>query len=138
MPLPRRYRWLDEFESRYRQRGYSPRPVHAHRADLALHLGDNATAQRGMEASIAAPRDQMSDCQACERTRWGDGGPHVGDDAGALEHWAPVLDGTLKCREEPHSVLAKALLPLLRTGRADEARGAFLRGYSHGAGRTSA
>ena len=44
-------------------------------------------------------------------------------------YWAPLLDGQLKCAEEPHRVLAKSLLPLVRTGRADEARRAFLRGY---------
>jgi tetratricopeptide (TPR) repeat protein len=53
----------------------------------------------------------------------------VGDDEGALEHWGPVLDGTHTCSEEPHHVLSNALLPLLRLGRTDEARGAFLRGY---------
>jgi tetratricopeptide (TPR) repeat protein len=129
VPLETVSRWMGEFESRYRQRGYSPRPVHADRADLALLLGDNVTAGAAMEASIGAPRDRMSDCQACEHRAQGRWRIHVGDDAGALEHWAPVLNGTFRCKEEPHSVLSQALLPLLRTGRPDEARGAFLRGY---------
>src|SRR5215469_2927214 len=38
--LPVVYRWLDEFDSRYRQRGFSPRPVLAFRSRLARHLGD--------------------------------------------------------------------------------------------------
>jgi tetratricopeptide (TPR) repeat protein len=129
VPLETVNRWMGEFESRYRQRGYSPRPVHADRADLALLLGDDVTASAAMAASIAAPRDRMSDCQACEHRAQGRWRIHVGDDAGALEHWAPVLNGSLRCKEEPHSVLSQALLPLLRTGRSDEARGAFLRGY---------
>jgi tetratricopeptide (TPR) repeat protein len=129
VPLPTLHRWLDELESRYRQAGYSPRPVHARRADLAEHLGDDAAAAVEMEASIAAPRDQMTDCEACERGAWGGWRAGVGDDTGALEFWAPVLDGPLKCREEPHRVLAKALLPLARAGRTADARGAHLRGY---------
>jgi tetratricopeptide (TPR) repeat protein len=129
VPLATTYRWLDECESRYRQCGYSPRPVHAYRSRLARSLGDDATASALMDASIAAPRDQMSDCAACEQNGFGESRAAVGDDAGALEHWGPVLDGSKRCMEEPHRTLARALLPLLRTGRADDARSAFLRGY---------
>ena len=130
VPLAIGYHWLDELDRRYRQRGYSLRPVHAQRALLALGIGDFPTASAQMEASIAAARDQMSDCQACEPNDWGRWRAALGDDEGALSRWRPVLDGTVACLEEPHRVLGHALLPLLRTGRLDEARGAFLRGYS--------
>jgi hypothetical protein len=130
VPLTVTYRWFGELERRYRQRGYSLRPVHALRSLLAAETGDDATAAAEMEASIAAPRDQMADCQACEHHEWGGWRARLGDDDGALSHWAPVLEGTFSCREEPHFVLARAMLPLLRTGRADEARRAFLAGYS--------
>jgi hypothetical protein len=130
VPLTVTYRWFDELERRYRQRGNSLRPVHALRSILAAETGDAATASAEMEASIAAPRDEMADCQACEHNDWGSWRAGLGDDEGALSYWAPVLDGKLSCREEPHYVLAKAALPLLRTGRTDEARRAFLAGYS--------
>jgi len=129
VPLETVYRWLEELESRYRQQGYSLRPVLADRSDLAQLLGEEAAANAAMEASIAAPRDQMCDCQACERNSWGSWREWLGDDEGALEHWGPVLDGTLRCSEEPHRVLSYALVSLLRVGRLDEARSAFLRGY---------
>jgi hypothetical protein len=122
-------RWLDEVESRYRQRGYSPRPVHTLRWLRASYAGDHATATAEMEASIAAARDQMTDCEACERNDWGSWRADVGDDAGALEHWGPLLAGTLRCRAQPQRTLAKALLPLVRAGRISDARSAFLRGY---------
>lgn len=130
VPLETCYRWLDELGSRYRQGGYSPRPVHTLRWMLAQELGDDATASAEMEASIAAPRDRMADCGACERNDWGTWRAALGDDLGALDYWSPVLDGTQQCLEEPHRVLAKALLPLLRTGQTDDARSAFLRGYA--------
>lgn len=82
-----------------------------------------------MEAAIAAPRDSMADCRACESSGWGDWREDAGDDEGALEFWRPVLDGDVSCVEQPHIVLAKALLPMLRTGRLAEARGAHLTGY---------
>jgi hypothetical protein len=130
VPLAVTYRWFDELEHRYRQRGYSLRPVHALRSGLALNIGDGDAASAAMEASIAAPRDQMADCRACEHDDFGSWRAGLGDDDGALSYWAPVLGGTLRCREEPHCVLGKAALPLLRAGRADEARRAFLAGYS--------
>ena len=129
VPLSTIYRWLDELESRYRQAGYSARPVLAFRSWMARATGDPAAAATLLEQSIAAPRDRMADCEACERGDWGDERAAAGDDVAALEHWAPVLDGGLRCSEEPHRTLAKALLPMLRAGRADAARGAFLRGY---------
>ncbi|GAA4582457.1 hypothetical protein GCM10023194_17210 [Planotetraspora phitsanulokensis] len=129
VPLATVYRWLDELDGRYRQRGFSTRPVLALRAQLAELIGDDEGAATAMEASITAPRDEMADCDACERNTWGWWRTTVGDDDGALDYWAPVLDGELACAEEPHHVLAQSLLPFLRTGRVEEARGAFLKGY---------
>lgn len=129
MSLETVYGWLDELESRYRRLGYSLRQAHADRSELALLLGDDRTADTQMLASIAAQRDAMSPCPACEHSAWGDWRAWRGDDDGALDYWAPIMDGSRKCVEEPHRVLSRALLPLLRLGRLDEARGAFLRGY---------
>jgi hypothetical protein len=122
-------RWLTELESRYRQRGYSPRPVHTLRWLRASYTGDDATATAEMEAAIAAPRDEMTDCEACERNDWASWRVGVGDDTGALNHWGPLLAGTLRCRQQPQRALAMALLPLVRTGRTSDACSAFLRGY---------
>lgn len=129
VPLPTVYRWFDELENRYGQRGYSLRPVFALRAQLARQLGDREGTARWHEQAMAAPRDSMSDCEACERNEWGSGSAASGDDVSALAHWQPVIDGELGCAEEPHRVLAQALLPLLRTGRVAAARGAHLTGY---------
>jgi tetratricopeptide (TPR) repeat protein len=129
VPLETAQRWLDELDRRYRQRGFSSRPVHMMRWLLAQGRGDEAQATAEVEAWIASPRDQMADCHACERNDWGTWRAFLGDDAGALDYWAPILAGQLKCAEEPHRVLAKSLLPLVRTGRAQDARDAFLRGY---------
>ncbi|WP_329389515.1 hypothetical protein OG625_36410 [Streptomyces sp. NBC_01351] len=52
-----------------------------------------------------------------------------GDDAGALDTWQPVLDGGTSCTEEPQMSQARALLPLLRADRTDEARSHHLTGY---------
>lgn len=129
VPLATIDRWLGELDSRYRQRGYSPRPVLALRSELARAIGDSAAAAAWLDRAMAAPRDSMSDCDACERGRWGVTSVSRGDDEGGLAQWKPVLEGERTCADEPHRVLALALLPLVRTGRVAAARGAHLTGY---------
>lgn len=129
IPVATVYRWFDELENRYRQRGYSLRPVLALRGEFARKLGDAEEGARLHEAAQGAPRDQLSDCDACERNEWGTGRAALGDDVGALAHWQAVIDGDRTCAEEPHRVLGQALLPLMRTGRIADARGAHLTGY---------
>lgn len=137
VPLASVHKWMDEFESRYRQRGYSSRPVHAQRSDLAMLEGDKSAARAFMEASVAAPRDEMANCAACESNARGELHADLGEDADACREWEPVLAGRLRCREEPARVMAKALAPLVRLGRLDEARSAHLRGYPLARGNAS-
>ncbi|WP_280210920.1 hypothetical protein [Nocardia cyriacigeorgica] len=129
VPLPTVHRWLDEMDNRYRQRAYSARPVLSLRADLASAIGDHDTAIALRDSALAAQRDQMADCDACERNGWGVISAAAGDDEAALEQWRPVIDGERSCAEEPHRTLAKALVPMLRTGRTAAARSAHLTGY---------
>jgi tetratricopeptide (TPR) repeat protein len=129
VPLASIEGWLEEMEERFRQAGYSPRPVHMGRHRLARAIGDTAAAEREFEAWLDADRDQMADCHACEAGDQGWWHATNGRDAMALDLWAPVLGGELACAEEPHRVLSTSLLPLLRLGRADEARANHLRGY---------
>lgn len=121
--------WLTEMESRYRQAGHSPRPVHMGRHRLARATGQAAVAEGEFEAWLDAPRDAMADCNACEAGDQGWWHAFNGRDEEALRLWEPVLGGQLVCAEEPHRVLAYSLLPLLRLGRMDEARANHLRGY---------
>ncbi|MEU1959476.1 hypothetical protein [Nocardia sp. NPDC019304] len=129
IPLSTIDRWFGELDSRYRQRGYSPRPVLALRSELSRAIGDGAAAAAWLDRAMTAPRDNMSDCEVCERGEWGVTSVSRGDDEGGLAQWKPVLDGERTCADEPHRVLARALLPLVRTGRVAAARGAHLSGY---------
>ncbi|MER6312872.1 tetratricopeptide repeat protein [Streptomyces sp. NPDC001581] len=129
IPLESAVGWLDEMERRYKIAGYSERPVREAELWLAHAIGDDERAERAFRRWLAAERDDMSDCQACELNGQGQYAVVQGDDAEALELWKPVLTGDLVCAEEPHRVLATSLLPLLRLGRADEARSNHVRGY---------
>ncbi|MET9597813.1 tetratricopeptide repeat protein [Streptomyces sp. NPDC006459] len=137
IPLESATGWLDEMERRYRIAGYSERPVREAEMWLADAIGEDERAEGAFRRWLAADRDSMSDCRACELNGQGQYSALHGNDAEALEIWRPVLDGDLTCAEEPHRLLATSLLPLLRLGRADEARSHHLRGYRMARGNES-
>ena len=96
---------IDDVEEVFRGDGYSLRPVHAARARLAQALGDDAGAQRELDAWLAEPRDTRSDCHSCElreqaRLVLAD------DPSRALELMAPVVAGQVACAEEPRTCLS--------------------------------
>ncbi|MER8045410.1 tetratricopeptide repeat protein [Streptomyces sp. NPDC094032] len=129
IPLDSIERWLTEMRHRYRLAGHSERAVHSREFEVARHLGDRPRAERALAAMLAAERDEMADCPACELHERGRWETERGEDARALDVWRPVLDGRAACMHEPHAVLALSLLPLVRLGRLDEARAHHLRGY---------
>ncbi|MGW5662143.1 tetratricopeptide repeat protein [Streptomyces sp. NPDC003758] len=128
IPLASIEKWLGEMEHRYRLAGYSERAVRSAEFNIAAHVGDLERAERAYTAWLAADRDAMADCHACELHDQGWWQSRKGEDERALQSWRPVLEGEHVCAHEPHAVLASSLLPLLRLGRPDEARAHHLRG----------
>ncbi|MEU7278216.1 tetratricopeptide repeat protein [Streptomyces sp. NPDC045431] len=137
IPLATMEQWLGEMERRYRMAGYSERAVRQAEFELAEETGDTERAARAFAAWTVAERDRMANCHACELGGQGHYRLSQGQDDEALRTWAPVLDGSAGCMEEPHRVLAKSLLPLVRTGRLDDARAHHLRGYRMARGNES-
>ncbi|MES5817300.1 tetratricopeptide repeat protein [Streptomyces sp. RG80] len=129
VPLASVEKWLGEMEHRYRLAGHTERAVRGAEFNIAAHTGDLPRAERAYAAWLAADRDRMADCHACELHGQGWWQAERGRDAEALRLWAPVLEGELTCAHEPHTTLAASLLPLLRLGRHDEARANHLRGF---------
>ncbi|MFG3135779.1 tetratricopeptide repeat protein [Streptomyces sp. NPDC048211] len=129
IPLASIEKWQGEMKHRYRLAGHSERAVRQGELEIARHLGDLERAGRAYTAWQAADRDRMANCHACELHEQGSWQALRGLDEEALAAWAPVLEGEHVCAHEPHAVLAASLLPLLRTGRAEQARAHHLRGY---------
>jgi hypothetical protein len=129
VPLATVRGFVDEMERRYRLAGHGLRAVHAQRFHIAHHVGDDAEAAEQHGRWLAAERDRMSDCEACEHHMLGAWRAEQGDDAEALALWAPTVENELTCLSEPASTLAETLKPLLRLGRVDQARSHYLRGY---------
>ncbi|AMW13091.1 hypothetical protein A4E84_28525 [Streptomyces qaidamensis] len=129
VPLASIEKWLGEMEHRYRLAGHSERAVRSAEHSVAAHVGDVARAERAYAAWLAADRDSMADCHACELHGQGWWQAEQGRDAQALELWGPVLEGEYTCAHEPHTALASSLVPLLRLGREEEARANHLQGF---------
>ncbi|MCX4234657.1 tetratricopeptide repeat protein [Streptomyces ortus] len=129
IPLASIEKWLGEMEHRYRLAGHSERAVRAAEFHVAREVGDLGRAERAYAAWLAADRDTMADCHACELHDQGGWRAERGADAEALDLWRPVLEGEYTCAHEPHAVLASSLLPLLHLGRTEEARAHHLRGF---------
>ncbi|MCX5402134.1 hypothetical protein [Streptomyces sp. NBC_00102] len=134
VPLASVHRWIDEMRRRYEAAGHSLQPVAAMRHHIATHTGVGVA--DAYDLWVTRPRSRLSDCEACEIRHLALYQVATGDDASALETWAPVLGGGTSCTEEPQMSQAEALLPLLRLGRTDEARSHHLTGYRRVRGNT--
>ncbi|MFF6792080.1 hypothetical protein ACFY9C_23780 [Streptomyces filamentosus] len=126
--------WIDQMRARYEAAGHGVQPVAAMRYHLAHHTGTGVADAYDLWAT--RPRTDLSDCEACETRHLAWHRVAEGDDAAALDAWRPVLTGEQGCSEEPQMSQARALLPLLRTGRTDEARSHHLTGYRKVRGNT--
>ncbi|MER7540291.1 hypothetical protein ABTX77_36760 [Streptomyces sp. NPDC097704] len=134
MPLATVRGWIDQMRDRYAEAGHGLQPVAAMRYHVAAHTGVDVADAYDLWATRT--RTDLSDCEACETRHLAWHQVTAGDDAGALDSWAPVLGGAQSCSEEPQVSQAQALLPLLRLGRADEARSHHLSGYRRVRGNT--
>jgi hypothetical protein len=118
-----------DIEDRYRRQGLSLRPIWRIRLINARGMGDDDAADHALEQWLAAPRDEFTDCKACETSTHVGVLVQAGDDAEALAVAAPLLDGRLGCATQPQITLARVLLPLLRLGRVEDAVPRHLDGY---------
>ncbi|RAJ41820.1 tetratricopeptide repeat protein [Kitasatospora sp. SolWspMP-SS2h] len=136
VPLEAVRRWHGELRAHYLARGHDLQPYYARQYRLAAHTGQGV--QDAFELWAGRWRSRYSDCHACELREQARHFVALGEDERALEIWQPVFSGERSCSEEPHVSRALALLPLLRTGRLDQARSAHLTGYRWARGRSAA
>jgi len=128
-PLSRVDDVLADMERRWAAGGHSPHAVYSLRHVVARHVGDEAAAQSWYDRWLTSPRDQLSDCAACNpgrRVRWL---TRHGRYDEAVQVAEPVLDGRVTCSEQPQGILTDLLEPYLRSGALDDARDAHRRAY---------
>ncbi|MFF0752556.1 hypothetical protein [Streptomyces sp. NPDC004267] len=134
VPLATLDGWIDRMRERYEAAGHGMQPVASMRFHVAAHTGTGVADAHDLW--VTRPRTELSDCEACETRHLAWHRMSSGDDEAALDSWRPVLEGAQSCSEEPQMSQARALLPLLRTGRTDEARSHHLTGYRRVRGNT--
>ncbi|MGH1552963.1 hypothetical protein ACRAWF_15865 [Streptomyces sp. L7] len=85
------------------------RAVRSAEFSVASHVGDLARAERAYTAWLAADRDTMADCHACELHSQGEWQAERGRDAEALDLWGPVPGGRVHLR--PRTAHRPRVLP---------------------------
>lgn len=121
-------RGLDDLERRFRGAGWGMRGPTQLRMTVALTMADEVLAGEHFEKWTAMERDQGSDCEACEvghavRYRLA-----TEDFEGAIATAAPLLEGELKCEEEPALTLSRLPPAYFTLGRGEEGVEALKRG----------
>src|SRR5262249_53594662 len=118
-----------DMERRYRAFGASMQTISFKKRAVAYKMGDLAAAAAANRSMAGVPRDDLSDCLACEV------------DARVEYHFinqeyeqgvtaaGPILRGRLSCSEVPQVTYAQLLGPLLRLNRDAEAVQHHLAGY---------
>ncbi|MGW2648392.1 hypothetical protein ACWC2T_26505 [Streptomyces sp. NPDC001393] len=127
IPLASLRQWLTEMRDRYEKAGLGLQPYYGQAYQLAAHVGEDTAP--AYELWAGRTRTRLSDCEACETCERALYHLAAGDDERALRTWEPVLAGKESCQEEPARSVSYAMLPLLRTGRTDQARELHLVGY---------
>ena len=127
IPLSTIEGWIAKMREHYVAAGKPLQAVYTSRYHLAAHTGVDREA--AYELWSTNPRDEFSDCEACEARERGIYWRDRGDDARALLEWKPVLEKEIGCAEEPASTIAHALLPLVREGRLEQAAALHRSGY---------
>jgi cellulose synthase operon protein C len=129
---------LADTERRWLLGGHSPHAVHSLRHVVARHVGDLVAAAHWYDRWVEAPRDELSDCAACDpgrQVRWLTRQRRY-TEAAALG--ARTLDGRPTCSEQPQGILTDLLEPYLRTDAFDRARDAHRQAYRRLRGNPSA
>ncbi|GAA3610851.1 hypothetical protein GCM10022223_28680 [Kineosporia mesophila] len=120
---------IEAMESAYRLAGVGLSALWQARFQAATGQGRLERAGELLADLRRTPRDAYSHCAACSRAEEAEFHYACGHDEAGLRLADEILTRDLVCASEPAGTLAGALLPMLRSGRLNDARRAHLRGY---------
>ncbi|MGC5167145.1 hypothetical protein [Luteimicrobium sp. DT211] len=120
---------LDDMAQRYDRAGVGRSGVVMARFGAASANGWAEEAEAAYAELQATPTDEYSHCDACVRSETAEWLASVGREDEALRLYDEMVAEGYSCGEEPERALSQALVPMLRAGRFDDARGAHLRSY---------
>jgi hypothetical protein len=118
-----------DMERRYRAAGASMETIFFKKRAVACKMGDLVAAGEAHRALAGLPRDDLSDCLACEMDAKVEYLFVQQEFEQGVEAAGPILRGRYTCSEVPQVTYAQLLAPLLRLERSDEAAQHHLVGY---------
>jgi hypothetical protein len=124
-----------DIERRYRAEGVSPHLFAKHRALLARDVDDQEVVDRWLRVWRESPRDELSDCEACDVATDARFVAEAGDLQGALDRATDLLEGRKGCDQEPHGLYGAAADWAMRVGRVDAAEAYHRAGWLSISGR---
>jgi len=120
---------FEQMSTRYRDNGYSQRPVHVIKARALSRMGHLQEAAQHAGEYKQYPRDRYADCSTCELDLEVEACIWSEDHAKALELARPIIAGGRSCAEVPHMTFANLLFPTLILERLEEAAALHEKGY---------
>ena len=111
--------------------GFSMHAVHGVRAMVGLRTGRLDNAREALTLWRSTPSDQISDCEGCDPMKQINEAVAHKDWERAVATAMPLFDEEGACGAQPHGIRAKAMIPLLMSGRPDAAWEAHIRSYRH-------
>ncbi|RLV48135.1 hypothetical protein D9V37_18830 [Nocardioides mangrovicus] len=110
-----------DVERRYRAEGVSPHLYAKHRALLARDVDSPEVLERWLRVWRESPRDELSDCEACDIAAEARFVADSGDLEGALARASELVEGRRACDDQPARLLGQAADWAARLGRVDAA-----------------
>ena len=101
---------LNDFEERSKSENFSPRTVHYIKSKIYRGLKDFKLMSEELKQCFSMPRDDMSDCEACEQHYAFYNAYNEDNYDEALKLADPIMSGELSCRSVPHTTLPYILL----------------------------
>jgi len=120
---------LDDLSVRSQQAGFGLRAVYTHRYRIEKFWDNRPAAIENYRIMQELPRDDLSNCPACELDEEVGFALYCGKNEHAVELAGPLLNGSKTCTTVPHRTYASLLLPLVQLGRHEEALHCHRAGY---------
>jgi len=110
---------LQDFEDTYRAAGLPLSAVVTARLESAINVGDLEGAKKYAAQLETMPRDDFSSCEACVPADFVDLEMLIDNEEAAVRRAVESWRAHNTCAEEPETMLAGVLVPMLRLGHPD-------------------
>lgn len=126
---------LDEMEGLYREHGFSLRSVYELRFYTDVYTGRWGDLRARYERWEKEPRDQLTNCKACEADRRVEFWAFLEEHEKAVKAAQPLLGGRQSCNSVPEVTYGRVLRSLVILGDLETAEKIHRKGYRLTAGR---